>query len=268
MRSATAMPGANGTTAKDSQRGHHDDGRREHEDRLVGKRRDPVLLDEDLDHVGHDLEQAERAARGWGRSGPARGPAAGARARSARRPGVSTPNRTPTIDDEADDRVALMRRPPWPQTGDMRPQAGRPHGQSARPGRPDGSPATPARQRAGRRRTAKRAGGAAKSHADRLAVLRGRVAPASAGSQADVGRGRELGDAGREHAQLLGAEDVVGGHDEPLIGRRARRRSALGGDARRQYGERLAVDRGWPARSAAGRGRRRAAGRRPRSGTC
>src|SRR5699024_2128769 len=40
--------------------GDHDDARRDDEYRLVHERRDPVFLEEDLDHVGNHLQNAER----------------------------------------------------------------------------------------------------------------------------------------------------------------------------------------------------------------
>ena len=249
------MPGAKGTTAKDISTVTHDDRRGEDEDRLVGEGRDPVLLGEDLDHVGDDLQQAERARRGSGRSGPARAPAAGARARSARRRPSAAPTRTPTTMTSGQ-MTSFMALTVLRRRESVRPrrQARRPAGRAARPAAPAIPRGSAADEPDGQRVRVQPPTASSTS-----SPFRSPSAAASVGVQAEVGlRAPARRCPGDSDAQLLRAEDVVHRHEQPLAG--ARRERAAG---RRREVRRLPSPA--PARSAAGRGRRRAAGRRPRS---
>ncbi len=58
---ATPQPGATGTSTKASSMVLIAIDRREQEGRLVHEGRHPVFLEEDLDHVGHHLQQTEGA---------------------------------------------------------------------------------------------------------------------------------------------------------------------------------------------------------------
>ena len=60
MRSLTTMPGATGSTANDISTVTMMIGRRDDEHGFVGERRNPVLLEENLDHVRQYLQQPER----------------------------------------------------------------------------------------------------------------------------------------------------------------------------------------------------------------
>ena len=127
---------------------------------LVGEGRDPVLLGEDLDHVGHHLEQAERARRGSARSGPARAPAAGAPPRSACRATDSDATSSTTTMSSRPEGV-VHRRCLVRADSCSSPQAGKrkrrqcpasPTGSAATPGgkpcdNPDRQPADPAGDR-------------------------------------------------------------------------------------------------------------------------
>ena len=262
-----ADPGRERHDRERQQHRHHDHGRREHEDRLVGERRNPVFLGEHLDRVGERSAAGRTGRRGSGRSGPATAP-------SSRRSTQISSAATPSTHDEDhdDDEPGLQQRIHRGSIGTLEPApahcdapVGRGRWPAARPSARRADRPAGRRRRAAARRRAQRQPTAALSPAARCTCSPSAQAesrrhrPDSAPRRARAQRSAIAGD---EHAQLLGAEDVVQRHDAATRRRAARRAAGLASKYGRPCGPPL------PARSAARRDRRRAAGRPPRSGTC
>ncbi len=245
LRSATTDAGGERHDGEREQHRDHDDGRREHEDGPVGEGRDPVLLGEDLDRVGQRPAAGRTGRRGWGRSGPGQKPS---RRRSNQiRPGAMTMATANTASAER-----MLRAPPAAHrrrcrtagsaiAGLRRGTCGRrvragpagratatmpaPQG-SARggwPGRPTARPATPQGSEGSTRSARSRVTPPA-----RRCTRSGRAPqPRGVGvAERHVGLRHQRADGRSQGAQLLRAEDVVQGHDEPVVALRGRRRAA------------------------------------------
>ena len=159
----------------------------------VGERRDPVLLDEDLDHVGHDLQQAERAdAVGAVAVLPQRQQAPLA-PRSARRRRSAATSRMPTHDEQAMRRRSSIARVTF---ADVAPGGQLPGSRCS--GRPAGNAGQPARQIRGielhRQRDALRRRCAVPPRLPSASSERGGVL----GMQRQIGLRRALGDGRRQ----------------------------------------------------------------------
>ena len=207
------------------QDGDEHDGRRQDEDGLVGEGRYPVLLGEDLDRVGEDLQQARRPdAVGT----VAVLPDAQQAALHPDQPGGDRERH----DQHPEDDQELPE--PLRHGRSSRASGRRARRTSAAP-RTEGRRGPPAgRPRRGRGRRRGAAAGAARPIG--RATVEG-IAGEEAGrlglgrAEGDVGLGGAFGDAGRVPAERLGAVDVVEGDEQPLaLARHEGRRDAVGGE--------------------------------------
>ncbi len=128
--------GAQGHHGKGHQHRDHDRHRGEHEDEPVGEGRDPVLLEEDLDHVGDDLEQPERADPVGAVAVLPESQQTSLVPDQQRRQGQHDPEDDDDVDEGSEEGGSWQPR-------DLRPA---PAGSAGRPGRPSGRPAQPTGQ--------------------------------------------------------------------------------------------------------------------------